>query len=134
MVASEDCVVFITGDGKLFSMGSSSKGMLGLGPEMHHTKNVAIPIILDESNPDEPVIDIKLGASHFLALTSSGRVYGWGNNTNGQVGVLNTPENLGPEFNPDGTAGAGGRFGAVNTQKLKNLGRKGKKGKQETVE
>lgn len=38
------------------------------------------------------VIDAKIGRSHVLILTHSGRVYGWGNNMHGQVGVLMSNE------------------------------------------
>ena len=32
------------------------------------------------------MIDIKAGYRHCLALNSDGKVYGWGNNTNGELG------------------------------------------------
>ncbi len=95
MIAQDECVVFLTSSGKLYSMGSSEKGLLGHGPNVLTTRNVARQLILDpEREQEEVVVEIQKGREHFLARTSLGRVYGWGVNIHGQVGVLNTPENL----------------------------------------
>lgn len=41
----------------------------------------------------EYIIDIKKGKSHLVALTSEGRVFSWGNNNYGQIGIMNKEEN-----------------------------------------
>ena len=35
----------------------------------------------------EKIKSIKVGTNHVLALSTHGKVYGWGDNTFGQVGV-----------------------------------------------
>lgn len=41
---------------------------------------------------DEPVSQFALGSKHVVALTRCGKVYSWGSNFFGQVGVINERE------------------------------------------
>ena len=40
---------------------------------------------------DSPVLDIAAGGYHALALTESGKVYGWGKKSKGQLGTKRRP-------------------------------------------
>ena len=40
--------------------------------------------------PNEIIVSIQTGKNHCLALTDSGRVYAWGSNSKGQVGISAT--------------------------------------------
>ncbi|CDW85605.1 UNKNOWN [Stylonychia lemnae] len=80
MISQQDYCLFLTEEGKVYSMGSSELGLLGLAFQ------VQFP------NQDK-IVQIKSGKSHALALSNEGRVFGWGLNNYGQVGYLN-PEDL----------------------------------------
>ena len=71
-------------------MGQSDLGLLGLGKFQKNTLNVAKQI---EFPDDQRITSVKVGRNHALALTSDGRVYGWGYNNHGQVGYLDPNEN-----------------------------------------
>jgi alpha-tubulin suppressor-like RCC1 family protein len=64
-------------------MGSNMRGMLGLDRVLVNTGTSSHRINFPK---DERIIDFKVGKSHVLALTEDGKVYGWGNNSDGQIG------------------------------------------------
>ncbi|TNV87452.1 hypothetical protein FGO68_gene14540 [Halteria grandinella] len=84
MVCIQDCCHFITEDGGLYSMGSSMKGLLGLGRVIVTTQSQAMRVQFPD---DTQVVDIKAGSNHILVLTAEGQVYAWGMNNHGQVGI-----------------------------------------------
>jgi alpha-tubulin suppressor-like RCC1 family protein len=61
-------------------MGKSSIGLLGTGFGKKSTYNSADQIKFPNG---DRIIDIKLGKAHALALSDTGKVYGWGSNFNG---------------------------------------------------
>jgi alpha-tubulin suppressor-like RCC1 family protein len=70
-------------DGKVYTWGCPRDGRLGLGAGVKtHQKT---PCVVSEI--PEPVHAIATGAYHAMALTSSGSIYIWGNNGNGQLGL-----------------------------------------------
>jgi len=84
-------------------MGSSGVGMLGLGKNVKNTLNMSRRVSLKHTLifcsyleikfPDnQKILDVKSRKTHVLALTSEGKVYGWGQNTHGQVGVRQNEE------------------------------------------
>jgi len=87
MISFQDFLIFLTNEGKLYSMGQSDTGMLGLGVNFSNTKNKAYLVHLTDSDI-EFVVDMKVGKGQVLVLTNQGQVYGWGLNNNGQVGIL----------------------------------------------
>lgn len=84
-----DHTLILLKDGTVRSYGANSYGQLGIG-------YVGGENITDAYEPTEQVIglsnivDIAAGHQFSMALDSSGRVYAWGNNKNGQVGNGNT--------------------------------------------
>ncbi|CAG5121445.1 unnamed protein product, partial [Candidula unifasciata] len=72
----------VTGDGKLYTMGESDGGKLGLPADVKNTKVpnhvTAIP---------DPVKWVACGSSHTIALTEFGEVYVFGEGENGQLGL-----------------------------------------------
>jgi|LauGreDrversion4_2_1035121.scaffolds.fasta_scaffold585009_1 alpha-tubulin suppressor-like RCC1 family protein len=64
-------------------MGTNLRGLLGLGRILINTGGNSHPIVFPKN---EKIIDFKVGKSHALALTEDGKVYGWGNNSDGQIG------------------------------------------------
>lgn len=71
-----------TATGELYSWGSNTGGLLGVGDTAARSGAVAI----DPGIFDSPVADIKAGPFNFVARTEAGSVYVWGDNQYGQLG------------------------------------------------
>ena len=92
----------VTADGRLFAWGSNSSGQLGNGSNL----DKLIPFeITSQFNltTQETIVQAVAGEAHSLALTSNGRIFGWGGNNTGQVGDStlanrNTPIDISSAF------------------------------------
>jgi alpha-tubulin suppressor-like RCC1 family protein len=73
--------LFLLQAGRVYSWGNGGNGRLGLGDVLDRTE--ACPVSLLDH---EQISAVQCGASHSMALTSAGRVYSWGKNTQGQCG------------------------------------------------
>mgnify|MGYP005991616671 CR=1 FL=1 len=69
-------------DGHLWAWGSNNNGQLGNGVKDSDAHSIPTQIAIDE-----PVISIASGKGHAIALTESGKIYGWGLNFSSQVGM-----------------------------------------------
>lgn len=84
-----DHTLFLMADGTVRAMGANSYGQLGIGYAGGEN-------ITDAYEPTDQVtglsniIDIAAGHQFSLALDASGRIYAWGNNKDGQLGIGNT--------------------------------------------
>jgi RCC1 and BTB domain-containing protein len=67
--------------GELYAFGFNSKGELGVG----NNTNQLIPTLINGLN-NEKIIAISCGAYHSLALTESGQLYSWGQDSAYQLG------------------------------------------------
>jgi alpha-tubulin suppressor-like RCC1 family protein len=86
----------ITDNGRLFSWGENKEGQLGVGD----FKGRAHPTLLQKfCDPDQPRLKdmknkyfdfIAVGNWHCLAITNKKKVYSWGKNKYGQLGLGNT--------------------------------------------
>jgi len=76
--------VALTNRGRVFAWGLNSKGQLGDGT----TINQVIPklISFDVLAINESIYQVEAGERHSLAVTTNGRVYGWGDNLYYQLG------------------------------------------------
>jgi alpha-tubulin suppressor-like RCC1 family protein len=83
--------IALTNLGKLYSWGNGSSGALGTGNT--NSRNNPATISFTNLITNERIVAIEVGGTHSLALTSNGRVFGWGSNTRGQLG-LGTATNL----------------------------------------
>jgi alpha-tubulin suppressor-like RCC1 family protein len=52
-----------------------------------HDDHVSRLLLIEASGFDSKVVDMQAGSNHFVALTSTGKVYSWGDNRMGQCGV-----------------------------------------------
>ncbi|KAI9179596.1 hypothetical protein H9P43_004924 [Blastocladiella emersonii ATCC 22665] len=97
LAAGDSISLGLTGDGKIYAWGTfrSEQAAGGLGFSAQ-TKNATSPQLLDQGVfAQHRWIDIAAGDNHALALTSTGRVYGWGNTEMGQCGFRTHHPKLG---------------------------------------
>ena len=78
--------VFLTSTGTLYVAGSNELGQLGVGGSVNATQ---VPIRL--ASPTS-VTAVTCGAAHTLALTTSGAVWAWGSNDEGQLSCFGGPD------------------------------------------
>lgn len=77
--------LILTTDGEVLVCGAADYGRLGTGDE----QSVTIPTTI-EVLEDIDIIDIAAGSNFSLALAADGRVYSWGANSRGQLGLADS--------------------------------------------
>jgi serine/threonine protein kinase len=82
----------LTESGYVYSWGYNIDGQLGNGCG----ENQSTPIKVNGFN-NERIIMISCGGWHSMALTESGRVYSWGYNSDGQLGIGNRDDSNTPK-------------------------------------
>ncbi len=85
----------LTSEGRLFMFGTNFNGQLGNGT----TTDSRTPIDITSQfglYPGEEIIKVSLGDQHSAALTSLGRVFTWGINTDGELGDGTTTDSHTP--------------------------------------
>ncbi|PAA54878.1 hypothetical protein BOX15_Mlig031159g2 [Macrostomum lignano] len=79
----EEHALVATSSGRLFAFGKNDSGQLGLG---HREPGVAKPTCVKRLRElGEKAVRVACGPTHSLVTTESGKVFGWGINTDGQV-------------------------------------------------
>ena len=74
----------ITSEGRVFTWGRNYEGQLGDGTVMD--RNTPTQINFSDLLEGETITEVALGNVHSTAITSEGRVFTWGTNSNGQLG------------------------------------------------
>lgn len=85
----------LTSTGRVFTMGDNVKGQLGTGS----WQSSMIPVFITPSfglDFHDRIINIASGGWHNLALSTSGKLFGWGWNEHGQVGDGTTEDRFIP--------------------------------------
>lgn len=82
----------LTKSGRVITWGGNRWGQLGDGQLTSSTK-IHVPLQLRH----RPVVSVACGENHSLVMTVGGNVYGWGENTQGQLGLSDTTNRLRPE-------------------------------------
>ncbi len=95
MAGGSAFVVACTSDGGCYTWGASSSGQLGNGTT---TPNVTTPALISGSGvlSGKRIVAVGAGGVFAAALSSEGKVYTWGSNTNGLLGdggTAGTPTN-----------------------------------------
>ncbi len=89
MSCGDEHTAVVTQSGRLFTFGSNEFGQLGLG----HTNNVQKPSCVKVLKPDK-VRAVGCGKAHTVVAMASGRLWAFGSNTEGQLGVGREPETV----------------------------------------
>ena len=76
--------ILISSEGKLYSGGTNQHGELASNEENSNSR-LTPEEIFQISNLNEKIIQVSCGFKHALALSSNNNVYGWGNNSYGQL-------------------------------------------------
>ena len=83
----------LTESQRIYAFGSNSEGQLGVGVDAVGGEFSESPLEVTlhgdkiEAEEDEDIVALAAGSMHSLALTKSGRVWAWGSNKEGQLGV-----------------------------------------------
>jgi len=88
--AGDSYSLALTSDGKMYSWGINNAGQLGVGTSEEY---VLTPRLIELS---AEIIQIEAGGEHSLGLTSDGKVYSWGSNEWGQLGIGLAPNSQSP--------------------------------------
>jgi len=78
--------VVLTSDGDIYSFGWNESGQLG-HPKENKTSISGVPYPCDLGSAIDPVRHIACGARHSIAVLKSGKMYVWGFNKFGQLGL-----------------------------------------------
>ena len=85
VLAGTQFSVVLTKDGKVYTFGQER--MLGINESF--ATNSTVPQLVPDL-ADEDIVEVDVGAEHVVALSSSGGVFTWGMNNEGQLGVGHT--------------------------------------------
>ena len=85
--AGESHVLALKIDGTVYAWGDNRYGQLGDGTTVNKPYPVSVSI---GGQAISSIKDISAGGKHSLALTSRGKVYAWGANNKGQLGIGST--------------------------------------------
>lgn len=85
IAATWEASFFVTIDSRIYVCGAGNKGELGLG-KLRTRAQSPIALALPSSSAAETISIIRSGIGHVMVLTSSGRILGWGNGRQGQLG------------------------------------------------
>jgi alpha-tubulin suppressor-like RCC1 family protein len=92
LATSTNATLALLGDGTVIGVGNNSSGQLGDGT----TTDRLSPVIVGGWTSGSGIIAVALGTFHGLALRDDGAVFGWGQNTYGQVGDGTNTDRLAP--------------------------------------
>jgi len=102
----------ITTDGRLYAWGTNSSNQLG-----DTTATTRSSPVLVSGPATTSWATLGAGDNHSLAITTTGQLYAWGNNFNGQLGILLTNNRAAPELvsGPAATSWSAIKGGAFHT-------------------
>ena len=89
-------IIALSSSGLVYSSGTNKYGQLGLGG--FNGKFDEFTCIETLKKSGEKIVEISCGDSHVACRGSSGKVYTWGNNTNGQLGHGNNKHYCYPQY------------------------------------
>src|SRR5262245_66162679 len=88
IVTSGDTAAFVSSDGGLYMWGYNDHGQLGNG-----TRTIGATVPTAVAIPGGALVaQVSVGSQHVIALTTDGRVFAWGLNNLGQLGLGDTSD------------------------------------------
>ena len=93
--------VALDNTGRIWTWGSNERYQQGITDS---TQNLLEPTLLELNNSNVRFVQISAGTFHTLALSTTGEVWSWGDNTNGQLGhgnnntTYNQPDVINPDY------------------------------------
>jgi alpha-tubulin suppressor-like RCC1 family protein len=100
IAAGETHSLALTSTGQLYAFGSNEFGQLGNPANSGTEQANPTPLAVALPGASGPVVQIAAGASHSLALTSTGQLYAFGSNRFGQLGNAFASGTLNPTPTP----------------------------------
>ncbi|CCV64875.1 hypothetical protein BN85412980 [Alteracholeplasma palmae J233] len=91
ITSGPDYNLAIDAKGNLFGWGANNKGILCAPDDV---RILYLPTELPTGLNNEKIVDVSAGFSHALALTESGKLYSWGNNSVGELGLGSNSESV----------------------------------------
>lgn len=93
VICNNDSMIVLTIFGEAYVLGLNEYGKLGIGDD--HRMRICFPIKINLEN----IVDIVSGDSYHIAITKCGKLYSWGKNDFGQLGLghyndMNTPQEI----------------------------------------
>ena len=90
--------LFLLQSGKLYAVGRSNSGQLGLAEDSPAFRNqidldfVAEPALVAFPDLDDPIVQISCGLENSSAVTKGGALYSWGQGLQGELGLGDAEE------------------------------------------
>jgi len=100
IAAGQDHSLVATSGGQLYAFGDNRYGQLGSATNTGTPNPNSTPTLVALPGQNGPVTQIAAGRLHSLAVTSSGQVYGFGQNTYGELGNATNNGNSAPNPAP----------------------------------
>ena len=101
IAAGQSHVIVLKADGTVWAWGRNNYGQLGVGSAVSDFVDKPVQItLLDGKN----ITSVYAGENHSAAVSSDGKVYVWGANSSGQLGLGNTKNQYSPVQVTDLTA------------------------------
>jgi alpha-tubulin suppressor-like RCC1 family protein len=108
----------LASDGTAFAWGANGfnghRGALGDGT-LVNTINVPVAVRMDGALSGKTIVALQAGGAHCLALASDGKLYTWGRNLEGQLGIGNNSATNVPVLVDDSGALAGKTISRIAT-------------------
>eukprot|EP00958_Prasinococcus_capsulatus_P002961 scaffold266_cov391-Prasinococcus_capsulatus_cf.AAC.13 len=78
--------LLLTDAGEVYSWGSNAFGQLGIPKEL--SREIAVPQLVPAFTNEDTVASVCAGFAHSMALTNAGMLYAFGDNSQGQLGII----------------------------------------------
>lgn len=87
--AGGDHSMALTSEGRVFTWGMNYSGELGDGTSISYSR-LPLEVMTSEELAGQTIVAIAAGLSHCLALAADGRLFAWGANGGGKLGINST--------------------------------------------
>ena len=88
----------LTHSGDVYTWGNNHNGQLGTSDQRRRLVPTVVTALRKAGNKHARIVDISCGGHHAACISSTGRVYAWGCNNHGQLGVGDRDDRATPIF------------------------------------